>query len=156
MEALREYILSIVAAAVLCAVLGCLAGHGTTGAVFKLVSGLVLALCVLSPLVKLSFDGVLDRWETLFIDGQAAAAAGTAYADENLRERISSQTQAYILDKAQALGLELEVEILLSDGDIPTPAGAVLTGNTSPYAKNVIQTLLTDELGIPREAQTWK
>ena len=54
MDSIRQYLLSITAAAVICAIINALSGKkGTTSAVVKLLSGLFLTLSVISPLLNL-------------------------------------------------------------------------------------------------------
>jgi hypothetical protein len=59
------------------------------------------------------------------------------------------------LDKAQALNTALEVEVTLSDDEIPIPVKVRLSGKVSPYAKGRLQQIISEELGIERENQIW-
>ena len=81
--------------------------------------------------------------------------SGENAAREAMAERISQQTKAYILDKAQALEASLTVEVILDDAGIPTPCGVRISGKVSPYAKGVLSDYMEKELGIPREEQRW-
>ena len=58
-------------------------------------------------------------------------------------------------DKAKELGLNLNVEVTLSDDDTAAPAEAALWGETSPGAKSQLQRILSEDLGIPKENQRW-
>ena len=69
-----------------------------------------------------------------------------------MTEIIKQRTQAYILDKAQALNTVLEVEVTLSDDDIPVPLKVRLKGKISPYAKGRLQATIAEDLGIEKVA----
>ena len=59
------------------------------------------------------------------------------------------------MEKAKALDCDLQVEIFLSADTTPVPEQVPISGSVSPYAKQVISTMLSDDLGIDREAQIW-
>ena len=85
-------------------------------------------------------------------EAEAAAAVGEEAASNNMAQVIKANTEAYILDKAAAMEVELNVEIIL-DGLIPDKA--VLCGAVSPYARSTLSQWITQQLGIPGEAQSW-
>ena len=72
---------------------------------------------------------------------------------EELGKLISQQTEAYILDKAGELGLEVtvRVETRTEGNGIPVPWSAELTGSWSQALASALET----ELGIPAERQVW-
>ena len=76
-------------------------------------------------------------------------------AKETVREGIKKEVQAYILAKAESLGAQLEVSVVLSDNQFAEPVGVRIAGAISPYAKQVLIQTITDDLGIDREAQQW-
>ena len=86
---------------------------------------------------------------------QEAATAGEQQAKSALRESIKQRTEAYILDKAKTLAAQVAVEVTLSNEAIPVPIAVRISGNISPYARMQLQTILQEELGIPKEAQAW-
>ena len=156
MEAIRGYLLSVTGAAVICAVVSALLGKkGTISAMGKLLTGIFMAITVISPLAKIQLSNADALWDDLSVDAAAAVAAGEEAANIELRAGIKSQTEAYILDKAASYAAELTVEVTLSDDDPPLPCAVRLTGSVSPYAKRQLQQLIAEDLGIPKEAQTW-
>lgn len=153
---IRAYVLSVTAAAILCGLVNVLIGKtGTVAALTKLLTGVVLAAAVLRPLGGLAI-GDLDAYlQSLDMDAQAAAAVGTEMTREAMAARIKEQTEAYILDKAASLQMDVTVEVILDDGDMPVPVGVILTGSASPYAKSTLESMISEELGIPKEEQKW-
>ena len=76
--------------------------------------------------------------------------------DETKRQMaaiISEEAASYILDKADALGLQLEVQVEL-DAEL-LPCGVRLQGAASPYARSQLSGQIETELGIPKERQVW-
>lgn len=156
MESIRDYLLGITAAALLCSILTRLLGSkGTLGTAVKLLSGVFMALTVVGPLVNIRIDALGDLTQGISYDASAAAADGENSAMEAMGEIIKEQTRAYILDKAESLGAELAVEITLNSDDPPVPCAVRLAGQVSPYAKSVLSACIAEDLGIGVEDQIW-
>lgn len=153
---MKSYLLSVVVAAVLCGVVRRMVGEkGALGSMIRLLTGIVLALTVMTPLTKVELTRLSDITGTLSADGREAASVGVELSRNMLAESITARTEAYILDKAAALGVTLTAEIRLTDEEIPRPREVVLTGQVSPNAKAALSSILTEELGIERENQLW-
>lgn len=156
MEQLSRYILSVIAAAMITAILtGILDKKGSAGTLVRLIGGLFLAFCIVQPLANFDWSALTAFAEGFSADGEAAAAQGEILADEEYRSIIKSRVEAYILDKAETYQAELTVEVTLSDQDVPVPAAARLQGSISPYAKSQLQQMMEEELGISKEDQLW-
>lgn len=155
MQAIREYALGIAAAAMICAVVLSFARKGTMEPLLKLICGLVLTFAVIKPLLAIS----MGNWEDLNITyrqgGEQAAQEGTELAKKTLREIITADTEAYILDKAQEMDMNIQVTVGLSKGEPPIPEQVTITGELSPYERSRLGTFLKNELGITEEHQQW-
>lgn len=155
MESVSAYLISVTAAALLCAIVTNLAGSGITGAVVRLTAGVIMALCVVSPWLNIRLDGLRE----LTLDISAEADEITADAENNARQEmeriISQQVRTYILDKAEELGVSISVDVQLEGQDIPVPSGICIRGAVSPYAKSVLSGYISDIFGIGSEGQTW-
>lgn len=153
MEALRQYVITVVAAAMLCGIVTGLFPSGTGKQVVKLICGLFLAYTVLSPISRGDFSELTDfpaRYET---DASEAAAAGEKLARDSVAEIIKSETEAYILDKAESLRAEVTVEVSVNVENVPD--SVTISGAVSPYARRQLQTIIESELGIAKENQQW-
>lgn len=153
---MKQYILALTAAGTVCAIARQFGGEkGFSGRMIRVVCGIFMAITLLSPLGDFSVSSLLDALPDYESAGQAAAADGKEMADDALRELIISQTRTYILDEAEKMGLDLDVEVTLSDSDPPIPAQVILTGEISPYKKKQLSQMLSQTLGIGQEAQLW-
>ncbi len=155
MEGLRQYILRVTAAAMLGAIGTGLVKKGPAGELVRMLCGLVLALTVLYPLSGLKFGELTLSFLPSEEAGREIAAQGEKITRDALEDIIKSETEAYILDKASALGIDLRAEVLLGEDTIPVPVGVILTGAASPYARGQLTDAIEKDLGIPKENQLW-
>ena len=154
MSRLGDYVLSVITAAVIVAILcSFFTNKGGTFPVVKVVGGLFLTFVVISPLVKLDFSGIIEYLDGFTSEGVEAASIGENLAREGERDIIISRVQAYILDKADSYGAQLNVEVILDQDNIPV--SVELNGNISPYAKAQMADILAEDLGITKEHQIW-
>lgn len=156
MENVAGYLIRVTAAAIFCAIIKAISGkNGTVGAVIRLLTGLFLAVSVVSPLATRSvgsMDAFLDGFS---MDASFAAEEGSAMSDNMRRKGIKEGLEAYILDKAMDHGAQIQVEVTLSEDDPPLPCTALISGNISPLEKSELSRILEKDLGIPKEAQLW-
>ncbi len=156
MEGIRQYLLTVTAAAIICGVAKTIADEKTvSGTVIRLIAGLIMTLSVLSPVVKLNLGELPDITSAFVAEGKVAASRGEELAARQIMIIIKEQLQAYILDKAASFGAELEVEVLMPDDGSAQPEGVILRGNVSPYAKARLQEMIEEDLNIAKEKQKW-
>ena len=154
MSLLANYVLSVIAASVIVAIICTLLGdQGGVRSIIKLVCGLFLTFVVIDPLIKLDFSIINDYLDGFTLEGLEAATTGENMAREGERDIIISRVQAYILDKADSFGAQLNVEVVLDQNNIPV--SVELNGNISPYAKAQMADILARDLGITKEHQLW-
>lgn len=156
MEAFREYVLQVSAVALLCAMIfRLLRGIGTVKLMIKLLCGIILAYSVVQPMKQLDFPDLESYVSGIQEDADQVVQSGIKAASNALEEGIIDGTEAYILEKAKALNLDLIVEVEVSDDEIPVPITVSLTGSAAPYARSVLEETISRELNIPKEKQTW-
>ena len=144
------------AAALLLGILQTIVGKKETQAVLlQLIGGLFLTFTVISPIVNIEADEILDLSWDFTLQGSTIAEQGQSYSRNQLRRIIKDRTEAYILDKALTLQAQLQVEVMLSQDEVPVPTSVRLQGSVSPYARNVLQQWLQDDMAIPKEHQIW-
>lgn len=156
MDQVASYILCVTVSAILVGVLSALTDPKTgTGGVFKVIGGIFLLIMTIQPLVGFRFDALSTYADQSILEGEAAAQIGKEYTQEAMASIIREETCAYILDKAGLYRAEIQVEVTLSDEEIPVPASVTIRGNYSPIAKSELESLIDSELGVPKENQTW-
>ena len=151
--AVRAWLTSVVLVSVLLSAAQSLIPPGSVRKAANFTGGLILLLVLLQPVLGMDLvDLHLD-----FSDYQAAMEERQSdLADmqtETMASIIAERTQAYILDKAGELGLEVtvRVETRTEGNGIPVPWSAELTGSWSQALASALET----ELGIPAERQVW-
>lgn len=155
MAVFREYAVSVIATTLICTAISSLIHNSAVKGMFKLVTGIILCISVVAPLLQLDFS-ITDTFESLALDGgNIASAAGKKLSQDALRAIIKKDTEAYIQDKAADLNADIMAHVILNQGDPPIPERVVLSGRISPYAKQQLQKILKEQLGIPKENLEW-
>lgn len=156
MDGVREYFISITAAAVLCACVRSIAGDkGTAARIVKLICGLFLAFTVIQPVAEVKITDLVIFTADIQAEADAAVSTGEDFARESMAGIIKSETEAYILDKAQAFRAAIQVEVTVSDDIQPVPQEVRITGSVSPYVRAQLQSIIENDLGITKEDQIW-
>lgn len=153
MEALRQYILSVVTAAMLCGIVTGLFPSGAGKQMVRLICGLFLAYTVLAPISRGKLPGLTDFSLGIPEEAAQAAAVGENLASDSMAEIIKSEAEAYILDKARSLQAEVTVEVSVNEENVPN--SVTVSGAVSPYVRRQLQRILESDLGIAKENQKW-
>ena len=157
MDGMVSYLLTIVSAAIICAVAKNIVGHKSAmSGVVRFLCGLFLVYCVISPWHR-SYDLDLSSFiDSLRAEAGEAVSAGENMALDSTADIIKAKTQAYILDKADSMDLDISVEVTLDESTPPQPCVLTIAGEVSPYGKKVLSQYIEDNLDIPKEAQIWE
>ena len=153
MEALRQYVISVVAAAMLCGIVVRLFPNGSGKQVGKLICGLFLAYTVLSPISRVDFSKLPDFSLRCMDDAEDAAAMGENLARDSMADIIKEETEAYILDKAEAYQAQITADVSLTPDGLPE--SVTYTGAPSDEIRQLLENMVTEDLGIPKENQRW-
>ena len=149
MGSLRRYILAIVTAAILGGILTGIVRDGSCGKLLKLMCGVFFLLTAIQPITGVRIPD-LSQWV------QAYSSEAENYFARQRETIIKEKTEAYILDKAGQLGLQLQAEVSVSETEEPVPWAVVLSGEVKPDQKRRLEAILEQELGIARENQQWQ
>ena len=151
--ALRQWLTSIVVVTLLIYVMQTLVPSGTLRKVSGFIGGMVLLCALIQPILKTDLAALeLDLSDYSLAIEQRQAELEEA-ENQELSRIIAERTQAYIWDKADALGLSLQVRVRtqITEEGIPVPAEVELKG---PESQELSQ-WLEQELGLPPERQVW-
>ena len=157
MNTIGTYILSVIGAAIICAICKRLLSDNTpTASLSKLLTSLFLLYCVISPIRNIRLHDPSFNFGNLQQQAQQAADAGTIHAQNALRNSITARVQTYIEEQGKSLGTNLQVKVTLSDDPVPIPVAVHLYGDVSPYAKAQLQRIIASNIGIQKENQIWQ
>ena len=153
MDGLRQYVIAAVAAGLLCGVINRLTQISGCREVVRVLCGVFMTIVLLQPICGLGDTS----WEFLFSgferQAEEVVSDGVLAADSMKEEIIKQQTEAYILDKAAAMGAEVDVSVTVGEDCIPVSAR--ISGAVSPLIRSRLTDMLESELGIPGEHQQW-
>ena len=149
----RQYVLSMTAAALLGGILLSCVPEGSGRKILRLVCGILLTVTALKPLGQLRLPNLDAMSGEYRQQAEAAVAVGQEMARLEAREGIHKALEAYILDKAAELGVDVTPEVFTDESGIPVSVR--LEGDVSSGMRQKIQTIITNDLGIPGEAQKW-
>lgn len=155
MDAFRRYLFSLICCALVAGILYDLADKTSFKKQIRLVCGLFVTIAFLQPIVHMSLPDPEQIGDRYFTEANQATTQG-----ENLRLRslggiIKDEAESYIQKEAKAIGADLSVEVTLGAGDPPRLEAVVLRGAFDGDVEKTISNILTRELGIPKENQTW-
>ena len=153
---MKNYITSIIIAGIICSIIDLLLDKKTaTGKIAKILTGILMSVTILTPFTNISFKYITNYFDSLSFHADNYVEQGKFSAQNSISEIIKAQTEAYILDKANALGANIQVEVMLSESQLPVPEFVKISGVVSPYVKKRLSVLLEEDLGISEENQIW-
>ncbi len=153
MEGLRQYVISVVTAALICGIVSGIVQEGRAKPLVRLLCGLVLSLTAIRPIAVIDLADLSDFSLGYAQEAESIAAAGKEMAHEAMEDIIKAGSEAYILDKASDLNTQINVEVTISDEQLPV--SAVISGEVSPYARKQLEAILQADMGIAKENQQW-
>ena len=155
-EALQTYLLRLIATALLTALATAVTPEGRVRRVVGFAGGLLLAITLLRPVGTVDFDAMaraISRIEMEYSENVTGVRAASTQVQAVI---ISQRTEAYILSKAEAMGLALQVQVETQmDGLYPYPWAVTLTGQATAQEKEVLERYIEENLAIPAQRQTW-
>ena len=149
----NSYLYSIIAGALLCAVVSRLFAESKRKKLIRMLCGTVLGITLLQPMAGIRLPDWNRIWQTEEFDGAVFIAEGQEAAREARETIITEACETYILDRAEALGAQLRVRVTLNRDLLPE--SVTVQGETGFAAEEKLQEIITADLGIPKENQTW-
>lgn len=154
MEAIRQYILTLVSASVVCSLVSRIIGKKQIKGITDMVCGLFIAVTMMSPWLKLEIPDIRNYTQSFAMEAETAVRAGTDGASRQMHDIIKREVESYILKEAHYRNMNVDVEVSL-DVDSGIPNTVEITGETSPYERKVLSRYISHNLSIPEEAQKW-
>lgn len=157
MEFMRNWILSVTISAMIVAVAESMMPPGTVKKVARLTGGLVLMLGILQPILRMDYEDLFlaaNGFPSVSLEEQETSKTGN---EEILKSIIEEELSAYVLDKAKNMGCSCEVEFrcVPGEGGTPVPEAVMVRGLLNAAQRRTMEALLTGDLGIPKDHQTY-
>lgn len=158
MTALRQWLLGVACTALVLAAAEGLAPKGSVKKVCRLAGGLALVLAAAGPLLQVD-SGLIARAAEEY--RAASRSCETELAEKNnllYQTIIEDRTAAYIVDKAEELGILCQAEVTCSNDEngVPCPWEAAARGEWTPERRAWLERLLEEELGVPAQRQHYE
>ena len=153
---LKTYLLGIVAAAMVVAILTAFLQEDSLRKAVRLVGGILLLLAAVGPVVRMDLDAFGKYLSALSIEADELRTGIAVESKDVMAAIIREKTETYILDKAKQLGAEVAVSVTTTaDADYPYPESAEIRGVLTEVQRNSLAMTMELELAIPRERQAF-
>lgn len=157
-EALRAWLNAVIYTGVICGIALVITPSGRVKKALTILCGAAMCAAFISPLAGIDLDGYSETLAGFKLEAETFASQGEAYSKNLNRTIIEDECEAYILDKAENLGIQLdEVEVLAvwSDEGYWYPSEASIKGSLSQAERNRMSSYIEAELGISAGNQQW-
>ena len=158
MTAIGQWIVGLAASALIAGIALGVTPKGRVRNVLKLVTGAVMVIALVSPVLQFDLSLFSVNAEQFREELNAVQGNVDEAADRLSRDVIEQECAAYILDKAQGLGIKVgAVSVTAKWGDegVFYPYEAHITAHLSSEQKGVLSQAIEAELGIAPERQYW-
>lgn len=155
---IRNWLLSMTCAAMAMTLAETIAPKGSVKKILRLTGGLILVLAVIGP-VKDWDSSAFDNLTSSFQSTVQVYQEDLELQQEILYEGIIAENiAAYILDKAERLGMTCQVKVTVFRGEdgVYYPDQVTVTGTWTAQQKEELQDALESELGIPTSMQCFE
>ncbi len=155
MAGVKMWLLSLLAACLVCGIADALMPQGAVKKVGRLVCGLVLILSMLTPVVHLDIDGGQQWLESYLAEVEQREGELEEQVRGGIKTIIEEAYAAYIVDKAAQLGVTCTVKVVcrVQEDGLYLPIQADITGVLSMQKQEQLSNILKEELGLPIEGQ---
>ncbi len=155
--AVKGWLLSLVAAALIVALLDALTPEGLPKKVGRLLGGMLILLVIIQPVFRLE-NADLAR---LLSESPLADAQWDQTLEETdktlLEGLITENCQTYIEGQAAALGAECRVTVTCQwQEELPVPGAVLVEGSLSPEQQSQLAAEIRRDFGIEEENQTYR
>lgn len=152
-NALRSWMISIVVVSMLISVIQAMTPDGNLRKIVSILSGLVLLLTMLQPLIHRNIDVQISDKEDIQQEIRQRTEKLQKEQAQESGKLIEDKTAAYIAKEAKRMGISCTVHVKTAVGKdgIPRPVSAALSCPPSAQLSEYMER----ELGIAKGGQTW-
>lgn len=153
MEGLRNYFMTFIITAVICAVILLFFPESGKNKYVRIACGLLLLLISLKPILQIDFEKLAANLPAFTVQNDDFE---NVYK-ENLSKDISRRAEEYILDKAISLGVHPEkIRVQVDNSNEFLPVSAEVFAICTPEQKYRLGICIESDLGIATENLHWR
>lgn len=151
-QALREWLFSLVAAAMLLSALQTLLPKRMFQSIGRVTGGLALTLVLLRPILTMQWENLSDKYQGYEQQIDRQIEVYTQDNRQQMEDIIEQQLNAYVWETAAQMGLDCEAEVdtELRDGVLQPVSVRLYTDYNELLSERISR-----ELGIAPEQQHW-
>ena len=157
-DGVRDWMVGLIAAAMLSAITSGITPKGTVGTIGKLVGGLVFLLCLLRPVAGVDLEQLAENFARARVESGTYEAALEEINADLQKTIIEESSAAYSEEQAKRMGINCKIQILCKkekDG-VPYPKEALVTGTLTNEEQEAVRQILEADLAISPESVFWK
>ena len=157
MESIRQWVLQLTGAALLAGAVIALIPKGKLQGALRVVCGFFLAAALLTIGTDFDYAGFSRYAARYRAEAEYLTGEVTGRQDELTRSIIEAETEAYILDKGDELGMAVSAAVRAqwSEEGYWYPAYVTVTGRYTQEQRQQLQLFLEAELGLAAPQQSW-
>lgn len=157
MDGVREWLLTLIALCLLCALADALMPRGPVKGAGRLVCGLALLCALLTPLPGLRLEEGQVWLEDYFRSLEEQEQALEEQVSQGTKGIIEEKYAAYIVDKANQEGIGCTVRVTCAEGEggLTVPVQVELAGSFTDQEQSRLTQIITEELQVPVDRQIY-
>ena len=152
-ETLRTWLLGIIAAGMILAVLYALLPKGRMKPIAHAVGGVALLLVIVQPVMRLDLGDFAGCYQEYRQEIESLTEEYKQAGDRELAGHIADKTAAYIASKGEDMGIPCTVQVTTEQREgVPYPATATL----NVPREEALSAWISETLDIDRAHQFWR
>ncbi len=152
MEAVKGWVVSVSAATMIVAVLNAIAPKNSAGKVIAFTGAMVIMFVLLSPVKSLDSDAFRDYSDKYGAELEWQIEDISEGKEKLINHNIEQGINAYILQRAESIGVSCDVSVNCVDG-LPY---TVFIWTDGGGGNEKLSEVISAECGIPKERQMYK
>jgi len=155
---LKQWLVSITAAALLLSMAETMMPKGSVRQVGKLTFGLVLMIVILHPILQVDYAVLAGSLSMIRNDLGTYQAEPETENFNLMKDIIETRCSAYIQSKAEQRGINCRAEVLCKaekESEYPYPAEVTVFGALTETEIGYLKRMIEEELSVPVQAQTY-
>ena len=155
MELLRQWLTGVTCAAMIAALADSLTPAGTVKKIGRMAGGLLLLIAVVQPVLEVDFSALASASVPLELEESHLEKTNL----ELMKTIIGQETGAYILDKADELGIPCQgvtVTCSVTEDGVPYPSAVEIAGPLEKEERESLSRVIETDLAIPASRQTYE